>query len=256
MTAVPAGLVSSLTASAPVEQGHVRVLERGADGDDLGVGLRVHEAREAVAVLTPHALAVGRIALVEQDPARRVERVQALLGEVVGQLLDAGLVRHRRERVRAARRRLGRILPARAVDLVELLGLGVVRLHVLVGDRPRRRDPVVVLELAEVLRPQPIQRGAVQLGGAADVVVHLRLERRTVGVVPLVGRHVAAVDEHVLRRASSAARGAANPRARAAGSACPTAPGAARACRRRRHCRSRSRRSRLMRPAPRDVRRR
>ena len=103
------------------EEGHVWVLERGAHGDDLGVGFGVHEAREAVAVLTPHALAVGQVALVEQDPARRVERVEALLGEVVGQLLDPGLVRDRGERVGSARRRLGRILAARAVDLVELL---------------------------------------------------------------------------------------------------------------------------------------
>ena len=43
---------------------------------------------------------------------------------------------------------------------------------------------------------QPVQRGAVQLGRAADEVVHLRLERGAVGVVPRVGRDVPAVDEH------------------------------------------------------------
>ena len=198
VTAVPARVGLEPHRLGAGEEGHVWVLERRPDGDHLGVGFGVHEAREAVAVLTPHALAVGRVALVEQDPARRVERVEALLGEVVGQLLDPGLVRDRGERVGSARRRIGRILPARAVDLVELLRLGVVRLHVLVGDRPRRRDPVVVLELAEVLRPQAIQRGAIQLGRAADVVVHLRLERREIRVVPGVRRDVAAVDEDVL----------------------------------------------------------
>ena len=50
--------------------------------------------------------------------------------EVVAQLLDARLVADRRVRIRAARRRLGRILAALAVHLVEVLGLGVVRLEV------------------------------------------------------------------------------------------------------------------------------
>ena len=58
------------------------------------------------------------------------------------------------------------------------------------------REPVDVLQLAEVLGPQPVERGAVQLRRAADEVVHLRLERGAVGVVPRVGRDVAPVDEH------------------------------------------------------------
>ena len=123
-----------------------------------------------------------------------------------------------------ARRRLGRVLAARAVHLVELLGLRVVGLHLVVGDRPGRRDAVVVLELAEVLLAQAVERRAVELGRAADEVVDLRLERLALGVVPGVRRDVAVVDEDVLRRASSAARAAASRRARAAGSACPTAP--------------------------------
>ena len=46
---------------------------------------------------------------------------------------------------------LGRVLAVVAVDLVQLLGLRVVRLHLVVGDRPGGRDPVVVAQLAEVL---------------------------------------------------------------------------------------------------------
>ena len=67
--------------------------------------------------------------------------------------------------------------PRSAVDLVELLGLGVVGLEHVVADRPRGRDPAVVLELAEVALPQPVQRGAVELRRAADEVVDLGLER-------------------------------------------------------------------------------
>ena len=57
-------------------------------------------------------------------------------GEVVRELLDPRFVGDRRERVRRARRRLGRVLAPGAVNLVPLLGQGVVRLQLVVGDRP------------------------------------------------------------------------------------------------------------------------
>ena len=77
-----------------------------------------------------------------------------------------------------------------------MLGLGVVRLEVLVADRPRGRDAVVVPQLAEVLWPQPEQRGAVELGVAADVVVDLRRELVAVPVEPELRGAVLPLDEH------------------------------------------------------------
>ena len=180
------------------QQRDVGVLERRPDAEHLGVRLRVHEAREAVARGAAHAVAVRHVGLDQPDAARRVEGPEPGRLEVVGELLDARLVADRGERVRRRRGRLGRILAARAVDLVELLGERVVRLHLRVVDRPRGRDPVVVAQLAEVLLAQAVQRGAVELRGAADAVVHLRLERLAVLVVPGVRRHVAVVDEHVV----------------------------------------------------------
>src|SRR3954454_10753067 len=88
--------------------------------------------------------------------------------------------------------------PRGAAHLVELLGARVVRLHLVIGDGPGGRDAVVVAQRAEVLGTQPVQRRAVQLRRAADVVVDLRLERLVVGVIPRVLRHVAVVDEHVV----------------------------------------------------------
>ena len=158
---------------------------------------------------------------VEHDAAGRVERLVPGRREVVGELLDARLVADGRERVRRAGGRLGRVLAARAVHLVELLGPRVVGLHLVVVDGPRRRDAVVVAQLAEVLLAQAVQRGAVELRGAADEVVHLRLEGLAVAVVPRVRARRSGCRRRRRARASSAARAGASRRARAAGCACP-----------------------------------
>ena len=56
----------------------------------------------------------------------------------------------------------------------------------------------MVVQFAEVLLAHPVQRGSVQLGGAADEVVHLRLEEGlALRVIPAILRDVPAVDEHV-----------------------------------------------------------
>ena len=120
--------------------------------------------------------------------------------EVVGELLDPRLVRDRRVRIRSARGRLGRVLPARPVHLVSLLRERVVRLELVVRDRPGGRDAVVMADLSEVLLAEPVERGAVELRRAADEVVDSWLERLAVRVVPRVRRHVAVVDEHRLRQ--------------------------------------------------------
>jgi hypothetical protein len=129
-----------------------------------------------------------------------VKRVQTNVFEGVGQRLDARLVRDGGERIGCAGRGFGRVLAPRTVHLIELLGHRVVGLDVLIGDRPRRRDPAMVAKLTEVLGTQAIEGSAVQLRGAADEVVDLRLKRVSVAVVPGVGRDVAVVREHVLRR--------------------------------------------------------
>ena len=55
-----------------------------------------------------------------------------------------------------------------------------------------------MLELAEVLLAEAVERGPVELGRPADEVVDLRLERRPLLVVPGVLGHVAVVDEDVV----------------------------------------------------------
>jgi hypothetical protein len=57
----------------------------------------------------------------------------------------------------------------------------------------------VVAQLAEVLGAQAVERRPVELRGAADEVVDLRLEGPVALVVPGVLRDVAVVDEDVAR---------------------------------------------------------
>ena len=119
--------------------------------------------------------------------------------QIVGELLDPRLVRDGRKWVWRAGVRLGRVLAPRAVHLVQLLGLCVVRLEVVVGDRPGRGRAVVVDQLTEILLTEAVERRAVELRVAANEVVDLRLERLPFGVIPGVLGYVLVVDEDVLR---------------------------------------------------------
>jgi hypothetical protein len=83
-----------------------------------------------------------------------------------------------------------------AVHQIKVLRLGVERLKIVVGDRPRRRDPTMVAKFAEVLRAEPEQRRAVELGVPAHVVVDFRLELIAVPVVPELLREVLPAYEH------------------------------------------------------------
>src|SRR5215831_13165034 len=80
--------------------------------------------------------------------------------------------------------------------MIHLFGPRVVRFQILIGNRPGRGDAVVMAQLAEILAAQAIQRGAEQLGRAADEVVYLRLKWLSVTVIPGVRRYVAILVEH------------------------------------------------------------
>ncbi len=153
----------------------------------------------AVAGVAADARAFQRARLVEHDAERHVKGPAALGREVVVQLLDARFVADGGERVGRARLRLGRVGAALAVDAIQPLGLRVVRLEIVVRDRPRGRDAAGMAQLAEVLAPQPEQRRAVELGVAADVVVGVRMERGAAAVEPLLPGLVAAEDVHGAR---------------------------------------------------------
>ena len=129
-----------------------------------------------------------------------MEVVISGLLQVISKLLNARFVRECRMWIRAARARLRWIFSPGAVHLVHLLCLQVVRLHLVVSDRPRGRHTVVVLQLAKVLATHAVQRNSIELRSTAHEVMHLRLERFVLLVVPGVRRHVSVIDEQVLRQ--------------------------------------------------------
>ena len=105
-----------------------------------------------------------------------MERLESEPGEVVAQLLDARLMSHRRVRVGRACPWVERILAARAVYVIQVFGLCVVRLEVAVADRPGRRDATMMANLAEIPVAKAEQRRAVEFRVSADVVVGVRVQ--------------------------------------------------------------------------------
>ena len=130
------------------DQLHVVVRQRRIDADDLCVRFRVDKARESVDPVAPNADRVVQrqtaVVLRQVDPDRKVKGVQALLHEVVAELLDSWLVLHRGVCVLGACRPLRGVLPMAAMHEVQMLGLRVVGLRLVAPDRPRGRDPVVM----------------------------------------------------------------------------------------------------------------
>jgi len=86
------------------------------------------------------------------------------------------------------------------VDAVHLPDLPVVRLQIGVAEGPGWRDPVLVLDLGEILLAEPRQARAVHLRAAAHDVVDAGREAAAGAVEPPLRRLVAPVDEHRARR--------------------------------------------------------
>src|SRR5215470_1571659 len=136
------------------EERDIRVLEHRLDADDLRIRLAVDQARITVeSIATDAGASVQWLAVpfVEQHAERQREWMMTLPLQGIMEFLDARLVRDRRARIRPACRRLGRVDPMLAMHLVELLGFAVVRLEILIGQRPSWGSPAVMFDLAEIL---------------------------------------------------------------------------------------------------------
>ncbi len=150
------------------------MLERRFEAYHFGVRLGAHETGKPVeAIAADAAASLRRLAVLflEEDPERQRKRMETVRAHLFGELRDLRLVAHQRMSIGRARGRLGGVDAMLTVHVVELLGLRVVRLEVLIAQRPGRRDATGVLDLAEVLPSQAEQRRAVELRVASDVLV-------------------------------------------------------------------------------------
>src|SRR5207245_2637111 len=123
-----------------------------------------------------------------------MERLVPGFRQVIAQLLDARFVRYLGILVRRARRRFRGVFAALTVYLVQMFRLGVIGLHLVVTDRPRRRHAAMVLQFAKIFLAQTEQGGPVKLGISAHVVVGVWMQVFTVLVMPLLVRVVLGVD--------------------------------------------------------------
>src|SRR5215469_15844645 len=94
------------------------------------------------------------ILLIQLHTQGHVKRLEAKASEIISQPLNSGFVAHWRVRVWSAGVWFGRVHPAFAMDLIEMLSLQEVRLKVLVRDWPSGRDPVVMANFPEILFTQ------------------------------------------------------------------------------------------------------
>ena len=106
--------------------------QRRVDADDLRIGLAVGQAGIAVEGIAANAGGVRQrlaIPLLEQHSDGQVKRLVPFTLQIIEQLLDPRLVRDRRVCVGLRGGRLGRVLAAQAMDMVELFGRLVVGLE-------------------------------------------------------------------------------------------------------------------------------
>ena len=177
------------------QQGDVRILQRRAHTHHLRIRFSMHQAWESVTRCAADARTERPLLFIKHDPVWRVERVIARLFQVVGELLNTRFVRNRREGIGRAVWRLGGIFASRSMYLVELLGFGVVGFHLVVADWPGGRDTVMMAQFAEIFLALAVERSSVELGCAANAIVHLGLKSLAFFIVPGVRRDIAILDE-------------------------------------------------------------
>src|SRR5687768_17360146 len=121
----------------------------------------------------------------------QAERLQLLAGTG-----DGRLVGHRREGVWDRVMRFGRVLAKGATYAKELLGLGIPRLEVIIGDGPCRRDAAEMLHLGKIFLAVADEHRTVEFRVAADVIVVAGIEELAAGFAPhLLGAEMAAGED-------------------------------------------------------------
>ncbi len=105
------------------QQSHIGKVKGRIDAESLSVGLCIDETGIAITGVAANALARVGTLFVDLEAKWCVKGFKSELLKIVAELLDARLVADGRMRIRTAGVRLGRILAASSVDVVEALGL-------------------------------------------------------------------------------------------------------------------------------------
>src|ERR1043166_5511930 len=96
----------------------------------------------------------------------------------------------------AAASRLGRIFTYLAMYMIEPFGLAIIRLQLIIRNRPGRRDSTVMFYLAKIFFAESEKRRAIEFSIAAHVVIGVRMKLATIGVPPKLFGIVAAPRIH------------------------------------------------------------
>jgi hypothetical protein len=110
----------------------------------------VDQTRKPITGVAADAFACVPITLIKLHAQGHVKRLEAQASEIIPQALHSRLMAHWWVRVRPTGRWLGGIHATFAMDVIEMLGLQVVRLKILVRDGPCGRDPAMMAYLPEV----------------------------------------------------------------------------------------------------------
>src|SRR5262249_40766235 len=97
----------------------------------------------------------------------------------------------------AAASRLGRIFTHLAMYMIEPFGLAVIRLQLIIRNRPGRRDSAVMFYLAKIFFTESEKCSAIKFGIAADIIIGVRMKLATVDVPPKLFGIVAATRIHL-----------------------------------------------------------
>ena len=149
---------------------HVAAFHGWAHAVDVRVRFAIHQARKTVAGAAANAGTVLGRRFVQLDRERNRERRVSSFGEFVEEFLDTRFMRNGREWVFRFRRGLGRVRSSLAMDLIESLGLGIVRLKVAILQGPLGRNASLMLNPFKIALSQPKHGAPVDLRIASHVV--------------------------------------------------------------------------------------
>ena len=183
----------------PGEQRDIRSSQGRPHAEHVRIGFGMHQTGEAIAAIAPAATAEGHVGLIQHHPGRGMEGMQSGQSQIIHQLLDAGLMGHRRMGIGAAAGGLGGILAPLTMHVVHLFRPLVIGLEVAVTQGPGWRNAVEVMKLLKILLPQAEVGRAIHLGGPTDEVMAAGLKRLAVLVVPHILGDVPPLLEDLLR---------------------------------------------------------